>query len=502
MKTQTSIADRLASGTSRWGGHQVIKNLTPANMTRWLEEYRMGRPFRIVEAWDEIEERDDVIPGVVSKRRMNVSSCDYEIVQLEETPEAERHAEALRECYDNITATDAVDRDIVGGMDLLVRQVMGAVGQKKAVHEIVWQPGSVLTAEMIRVSLRHFENTTGRLRFAPNGSTTEGTALVPGEWMVSATDLPPLMKATGIAYLYKTMPLRDWLTYSESNGLLCMLFKTRAAPGSDEWQKCEEAVAAIAGILGLVVSEGTEAERMGAGSGELPYPELIERMDRRISALWMGADLSTISADKKGASVQGAQERLLLEHDCKFVSNQINIGLGRELIKLRFGAKVRPLAYLRINPPMDIDEEKEQGKFTKAIDDGIEVSERQYRETLGLREPVDANDVLKKHRTDPTNPIHPTDPETGEDDPTAANEAPVNQLASAMAEDLAAFHALVESHLDEATFDPDALLRDLERELPNIFAAMVASGRTEEALRDTLASEIVQGVLSAQRGSA
>lgn len=496
MKTESTISDELAK-ISRWGGYNVIRDLTPGNMTRWLEEYRMGRYFRIVEAWDEIEERDDVIPGVVSKRRMNVSSCKWEVQRLDHSKAADQHAEALSELYENITATDAVDLDLRGGMSMLIRQVMGAVGQRKAVHEIVWQPGSVFTAELRRVSLRHFESTTGRLRFAPNGQG-ESMALAPGEWMVSATDMPPLMKATGIAYLYKIMPLRDWLTYSETLGLMFMMFKTRANPGSKEWKECEEAVAAIAGIMGIVVSEGTESERMGAGGGELPYPELIERMDRRIAALWMGSDLSTISADAKGASVQGEQSRLLLEHDCEFVSEQINLGLGRHLIEARFGAGTRPLAYLQVQPPMDIDEAKEQKKFTDALADGVEISLSQYRETMGLRTPETEEDTLKRA----------AQPEPGMDPAHAyrrtfgANEANDSQrdaLARAMADDFEAFRALVEAHLAEDAFDPDALLRDLETQLPDIYTAMVASGKTESVLRDTLATELVAGVLSAPR---
>ena len=501
MKTQSSIADQLAR-ISRWGGHSVIRNLTPASMSRWLEQFRIGHYFNLVEAWDEIEERDDLIPGVVSKRKMTVSGCDWEIVQKEESAQAEAHAEALRELYENLTASDATELDLKGGMDLLIRQVMGAIGQKKAVHEIVWKPGSVFTAELLRVSLRHFENTTGRLRFSPNG-TASGKDLAPGEWMVSATDLPPLMKATGIAYLYKSMPLRDWLTYCESNGLLYILFKTQADPGSEEWQKCETAVSQLAGIFGAVVSEGTEMERMGAASGELPYEKLIERMDRRIAALWRGADLGTISADNKGASVQQDESRLLLEHDCTFVSNQINCGLGLPYIQYRFGDGVAPLAELKVNMPMDVDEEKEQNKFSKAMEDGIEVSETQYRGTCGIRKPESKEDLLNLKKTEPEKPDDNKASENDDAaDATAANERRLSEtdpLAFAISESLTPFRNLVEAHLAEPNFDPDALLRDLQTQLPEIFSAMNADGQTEEALRDVLATEIVAGVLSAER---
>jgi phage gp29-like protein len=417
MKTQSQIADAFKR-ISMWGSYSPIAQLNPQSLTGWMERFRTGHMRELVLAWDEVKERDDVISSVEPKRKKAVSGCDWVINQVDDSEEAVRHAEALEELYNNITASDATDEDVTGGLDMLIRQIMNAVGYKYNVHEIVWQPGDIFTAECINVPLRFFERSTGKLRFnAASGSPVD---LNPDEWLIAATDMPPLMKATIIAYLYKTMPLRDWLTYSEANGLLYVLFKSNAAPGTQEWTDAEDAVSKLAGIFGAVVSEGTEFEKMGAGGTELPYPKLIERMDRAISAIWRGSDLSTMSADNKGASLQGDETRILLEDDCKFVGNTLNHRLGRKYIELRFGAGVRPLAYLEVQPPMDVDEEKEQKKFTTALEDGLSVSVTQYREKTGIREPDDEADALNPS-AQPKPPATPDDDE--EATATAANEA-------------------------------------------------------------------------------
>ena len=43
--------------------------------------------------------------------------------------------------YNHLTTTTALEENETGGLGLLIRQMMDAVGKRYAVHEIVWQPG-------------------------------------------------------------------------------------------------------------------------------------------------------------------------------------------------------------------------------------------------------------------------------------------------------------------------------------------------------------------------
>jgi hypothetical protein len=86
-----------------------------------------------------------------------------------------------------------------------------------------------------------------------------------------------------------------------------------------------------------------------AVGGNIPFPSLIERMDRVIAAMWRGADLSTLSRDRGyGASLQEKEASLLEEDDGTLISETLNRNLDRWVIKYLFGADVEPLARVKV----------------------------------------------------------------------------------------------------------------------------------------------------------
>jgi hypothetical protein len=72
-------------------------------------------------------------------------------------------------------------------------------------------------------------------------------------------------------------------------------------------------------------------------------------MDRALASLWRGSDLSTMSGDRNGASVQEDESDILLEDDAAMISETLHLHIDRWVIWQKFG--VRPLAYSRIVIP-------------------------------------------------------------------------------------------------------------------------------------------------------
>jgi len=72
-------------------------------------------------------------------------------------------------------------------------------------------------------------------------------------------------------------------------------------------------------------------------------------MDRALASLWRGSDLSTLSGDRAGASLQGDESNILLEDDAAMISETLQLYIDRWVIWQKFG--VRPLAYSRIVVP-------------------------------------------------------------------------------------------------------------------------------------------------------
>ncbi len=340
-----------------------IRSLTPESLARQLDEFQAGNFRLVAQTWDAIQRRDDVLQGVASKRKKAVARLGWEVLTIEDTPEAETHRRALEFFYKNLTTTSAVDQNQKGGLVLLIEQMMDSVGKKYAVHEIVWNPvtgqtvdefhgrndedgevlpaqsSSLLTATFRFVPLWFFENRTGRLRFLEKDSSFDGVELDDDAWLVTMGD--GLMESCSVAYLYKNLPLRDWLIYSERNGMPGVKGVTDALPGSTEWDQALEAVEDFGAEFHALMGRGTEIEAIDlTARGELPYPKLVERMDKAIIALWRGADLSTLSASSGvGASVQKSETQLIEHHDARIISETLNTQVDRVVIKYLFGTE-------------------------------------------------------------------------------------------------------------------------------------------------------------------
>src|SRR5205814_5655978 len=273
-------------------------------------------------------------------------------------------ADALGYFYANLEATNAIDRNLRGGFGTLVHQMMDAALKKYAVHEIVWRPvtsedGEVcgLTATFIFVPLWFFENRTGSLRFAGNFAW-DGIPLKDGQWMVTVGD--GIMEAIAVSYMYKTICMRDWLIYSERNGMPAPIGKTPHANGTPGWEAMRQALESIGTDNAILIGIQDAIDKLEFGaSGQVPYPILVEYMEKLISALARGADLGTLSsghhAQGTGASLQGQETELIEMHNGQMITETLNHYVDPVVLRWHFGAGVIPKAYVKLNIPKPKD---------------------------------------------------------------------------------------------------------------------------------------------------
>jgi phage gp29-like protein len=345
-----------------------IRSLTPDLLSQYLDSFKTGYLRQCALVWDAIEERDYILSTVIPKRKAAAARHGWEILTLDsvnesQKKEAELHKQALETFYNNLTVTNAIDENERGEVSLLLRQMMSAVGYRYAIHEIVWRPGASpaanslqpkaysLSAELRFVPVWFFENTKGRLRYLQSEGSIEGVDMDEDSWMVSVAQ--GIMVACSVAYIYKNMSLKDWVIYNERHGMPGIHGKTDASKDSDEWDDLVTAVQNFAADWALVTNSGASIEKVDmAATGQLPYPPLVELMDRAMSALWRGADLSTMSGKTpeggQGASLQGDESKTLEEDDAAWLSETLSRNLDRRVIEYTFGEGVQPLAYIKI----------------------------------------------------------------------------------------------------------------------------------------------------------
>ena len=383
--------------------------LNPRLLTQYLQQFEYGYLDAAARTWEAMERRDDRLASVAAKAKSALARHGYEVLivaGLDEAQkaEAQRHKAALEYLYGNCTATNAAREDETGGFSLLVRQMADAVGKRYAVHEIVWEPraGGRLTATFRHAPLWFFENTTGRLRFKPQDGATEGVPMDPDAWLVTVGE--GIMEACSVLWMFKHLPLRDWLAYSEKFGMPYLLGKTGAPFNSREWNAMAAALRGF-GSDGAAVIGGTDEiipVSVAGGSDSVPYPGLIERSDRAMSILWRGADLGTQShggaGGGQGASLQGDETSALDEDRAAWLTESL-IPVSRTAIRYLFGSGATPLAYVRVKTQVRRDIQLDLAVDTFLLNHGAPMALAAALERYGRPVPA-AGETLLQARPD------------------------------------------------------------------------------------------------------
>lgn len=496
-----------------------IRTLTPESLANQLDSWATGnlRDFSLTAS--AISRRDDVICVALPKRIAAPARRGFTVQLLDglDPARAERakiHQAALQYFYNNLTATDALEGDVTGGFKLLVRQMLGAIGLRYAVHEITWQPRVVegrdqLTALFTHVPVQFFEATTGRLRFLRDYlAQIHGEDMPAERWLVTVG--PGILEPLAICYMFKQLSLKDWVSYNERFGTPGLLGKTNAQKDSDAWNVLAEALEAFSADWSAMVNEGSSLELIEAkGAGSLPFPALVERMDRAIATICRGADLSTMSAGAgagQGASLQGDEASILEQDDAELVTETLQ-RLDRLVIAQLFGEE--PLAYVQIQIPQRKDNADTRANLTFLRDSGVPVGAEFAREQLSVPAPADGEAVLTAPAPAAAPGMAPFAAPFRAPLANAAAEgraalfktAALRQLGSAQ---IKALRPVIErlvaiSDLPDAKFAP-ALAAFRQDELPTLSAQILkgdATGELAAAFQSILGSALVSGAAEA-----
>lgn len=488
-----------------------IRGLTPDLLSQHLDWWYIGFLRYSALDWEYMENRHPVIKADAPKRKKAVSRHGWEILTNPnaDKEQAEAHKQALEYFYGHLQATHAVDQNELGGVSLLIRQMMDSVGKRFAVHEIVWRPSPEgITAQFRFVPLWFFENTTGQLRWLKDPfNPLVGQDLEPAEWMVTCGD--GIMEACSILYMYGfILAFRDMIALSERFGMPIPLAKTDAPIGSEAWEAAKDAVGNLMNEFSAVVGMNTVIELLKAevGAGQLPMPWIIERCDQYISALWRGADLATLSkgghaggGKQIGASVQKDEGGILEGDDAVVISETLNENIDRYVIEYTFGEGVEPLAYFKVRRP-----EQKDAKLDLEIDDwmvahGLPLGVDATLERYGREKPDEADELIKPISATAVDPLE----KKLQDDEAEAN----NELAQKLSENariaLAVAQAAALKPVSEklrailAIADDTEMVKELRHfqvDLPDYLRQINADPATATILANTISAALLNGL--------
>lgn len=449
-----------------------IAELTPDRLVNYLQLFKQGylRYFALLA--DAMMSRDDVLSTVIPKRQAAVKRLKWQILINEDIspgqlPEAEKHKQALMYFYSHLRCTSSVDLNLHAGIKTLLGQMMLAKCYKYSTHELIWLPSSEgLTARFNHIPIWFFENRTGKLRFLEIDYQLEGRDLKDGSFMTTVSD--NLMETCAVAYMFKHLGLKWWLTYIEGHAMPIKVGKTKAAIGTTNYEKFKEVLSQLGVDTVVAINSEDDIDKIDISSaGELPYPILVDRMDRAMATLWRGADLSTISGKTQqggqGALLQGKEEFNLQCDDAELLSETLNLQIDPLVIGWQFGEGTKPLAYFKLVVPPNIEAATDLEIFAYLQSVGVELGKEQVRSHFG----VETMGQFDKPLDQPAVPI------AGKGKAGAgSNGNPSRQLQDEMelADEAANEKSGVNKSLLEAT--RDALVRQQNQELKPVIEAV------------------------------
>jgi hypothetical protein len=397
---------------SRWN---PLRGLEPETIVQYIEMFEAGDFSWLDRTMRAMERRDDIWRISAAKARKDVSRRKWEVVPLEgfeDDADAAAQVDLLQGFYRRARSIDWNCRSVSSGMRGVIAGMMRAYQDEWSVAEIVWrpEPSGRLSADFIRAPLELFKLQHGAMCVVPDGRTA--TPLEDGGWLLTHGD--GVGVACAVAYTLKRLALGDWAVYCGRCGHPGIHGKTAAQKGTTQWTDFTAALRAFGKEWAAATGLDDVIEKIDLSvSGTLPYPGLVERMDRAIASLQRGADLSTLSAGSgagDGASLQGDEADLISEDNCATVTEALRSQVDPYVLAWHRGDGVEVKAGFRLIPPQRDTVERDIKIDTHLLAAGARLSK---------------SDALSRYER------REVDPDDAEDEPLVAPVAPGPVAAAA-----------------------------------------------------------------------
>lgn len=516
--------------------------LTAVALSSALDAYEAGEIMTAARFWARIAKSDPTIVTVKPKREEAVYLKPIGTRPKDESPLAADQAAVLKNFYDNVRATHATKRHVVGKSSKLIQQMMEAIAFEYAAHHIIWEPNSeqvftlpsgrkvpTLSATFEYVPLEFFEARTGALRFLGINNFYNGAPLEQlGDWVI--TTGPGLMFCACILHYFKRLFRHDGVNFSEKFGQPGTLVHTTAQQNSPEGKAALELAQKLASnyrgvIYGAAENKAEYIWPSGGASGEgLVMHVLGLDIKQELISMWMGADLSTMSRGGGkgagqpviGASVQGEEEETKHKADGKLISDTLNVSVDPLVLRWYFGTNTPILAESFIDFPEVEDSNDLRASVTMVVNGGGEVPIAPIAERLNVPLAKDAKEkVFQK--------MVPAGPGDGSAADTTERQPAVNARRSrsgdtdlenflgrsrdeylrAFANDLQPLRAAMEAVMQEndgVAFNTKVTW--LRSQLPSLLKEINASPKSADALANVIRGAFSRGFKrSAQRRS-
>jgi hypothetical protein len=106
--------------------YSPFPDLTMETLTSQLNAFRIGDLRMAGRTWEIMLECDGELSSDANKRFEDLAAREWEVMLADNSPAAQRHADALKHFYNHLRATSALEQDEVGDTSLLLYQMATA----------------------------------------------------------------------------------------------------------------------------------------------------------------------------------------------------------------------------------------------------------------------------------------------------------------------------------------------------------------------------------------
>jgi len=345
IKAQKPILEEIAvqAVRDRYGAYPS-QGLTPGRLAAIFKEADQGDVARQAELFEEMEEKDLHLGGILQTRKLAIQGLEWDILPASDSPEDKKIATAAAEMMEYIENFE----------DFLL-DVLDAIGKGFAVQEIMWDmsEGQVWIKDVDWIHQRRFTfNSPSALLKTPKLLTDEAPAwgedLPPNKFVIhkyrarsGAVSRGGILRPCAYMYLFKNYDIKDWLIFNEIFSVPMRVGKYKPGAGQEEKDALKRAVFNLGVDAAAVISDDTiieilESSRRGdAGI----FERLAEFCDKAMSKGVLGHTGSAEGTPGKlGGEDQARQVRQdLTEADAKALMKTIKFQVLQPWVLFNYG---------------------------------------------------------------------------------------------------------------------------------------------------------------------
>ena len=414
---RTAELKRELAGPTVTGVRSILsehpaQGLTPGRLAALLREAESGDAMSYLELAEDMEERHLHYLAVLGTRKRQVAQLDVRVVPVDDSAEAEKDAELVREWVDN----EPLEDELV--------DILDAIGKGFSVTEIVWDMSERQWSPK-RLEYRdprwfEFDTVDGRTLHL-RGLENRLEPLAPFKFVChvfrAKSGLPirgGFARMVAWFYLFSTFGLKDWVQFIETYGQPTRIGKYPSNASNEERGVLLRALTNLGADAAAMIPEKMLIELIQGGQGgrgsETAHQALLSYLDALISKAVLGQTLTTEAGERGARSlgeVHDEVRRDIERSDAFALSQTLTRDVAVPIVALNHGAR-RRYPRIVVGREETLDIARVSDALAKLVPLGVRVPEAAVREMLGFEAPQGEDAVLAPPAAQPApEPLEP-----------------------------------------------------------------------------------------------